>query len=392
MNDRVDDPGAARHQVRDLAALLALAGMWRGREPPHIAESLLDVLVSLLRLDIAYIRFEDPRSGSTIEERRPVTAAPPDEVGRWLEDPANGAGGSPRSVPHPTREGSVRLVEMAPRIDDQPALIVVGSTRPDFPTDVESFLFRVAVEQAVVAIEVARLVRDLRDANSAKSTFLATMSHELRTPLNAILGYTDLMKAELAGPVTSAQLQHLGRVEAGARHLIELIEGILMFSRVEAGREEVHLEEVDASELARGTAALVEPLARSKGLHFEVDVAAPTPLIRTDPGKVRQVLLNLLSNAMKFTDDGSVRLVVRPAEGTVHFDVVDTGIGVPAAELERIFEPFRQVEQPNSQRAAGTGLGLAVSRHLARLLGGDLLVDSSPGGGSRFTLHLPCET
>lgn len=227
-------------------------------------------------------------------------------------------------------------------------------------------------------------------ANQAKSTFLATMSHELRTPLNAIIGYTDLLTLGISGPVTDGQRAQLDRIRLGARHLLQIIEEILTFSRLDAKREEVQLEDVDLTELVREAADLCEPLAASRGLSFEWDVRNPS-VIMTDGGKVRQILLNLLSNAVKFTDHGTVKLNVAQADGFLFLEVSDTGIGIPANELERIFEPFRQVEGGPTRRSGGTGLGLSVSRQLAELLGGSVTVESTPGAGSTFTVKLPAE-
>ncbi|HEX8272681.1 MAG TPA: GAF domain-containing protein [Longimicrobiaceae bacterium] len=228
-------------------------------------------------------------------------------------------------------------------------------------------------------------------ASRAKSEFLAVMSHELRTPLNAVLGYLDLLDAGVAGPLTEEQGRYLGRVTASGRHLLGLIEEVLTFSRLEAGREAPAPAAVGAAEVARQAAELVEPLARARGLAFRLDTADVAGLeLRTDPGKLRQVLVNLLGNAVKFTDAGEVALrASREPGGAVRFTVADTGIGIAPEAQDQIFEPFWQAEQGTTRRAGGTGLGLAVARELARLLGGELTVASEPGKGSQFTVTLP---
>jgi len=243
--------------------------------------------------------------------------------------------------------------------------------------------------RAASAVDNARLYEEAQEANRAKAGFLATMSHELRTPLNAILGYADLLDLEVAGPLAEAQRTQLRRIQAGGRHLLQLIEEILTFSRIEAGREEVHWAPADVGEIAREAAALVEPLAAAKRLGFSVRVGDGAGEMETDPGKVRQILLNLLSNAVKFTDAGEVALEAEADGGGWTVRVRDTGIGIEREQAERIFDPFSQVEQAPSRRVEGTGLGLTVSRQLARLLGGDVEVESVPGVGSTFTVRLP---
>lgn len=237
--------------------------------------------------------------------------------------------------------------------------------------------------------EAAR--REAQKANLAKATFLATMSHELRTPLNAIIGYKDLLDAEIGGPITDLQKQHLDRIEASSRHLLDLIEEILSFSRLKAGREEVRLETADLETVVRSTVELVEPLAAARDLDLTVEIDSAMESIRTDTSKLRQILLNLLSNAIKFTDEGRVRVA---AEADADADeivlaVEDTGIGISSDQQKEIFEAFRQVSPPMGGRIGGTGLGLSVTRQLTSLLGGTVEVESTPGAGSTFTVRLP---
>jgi signal transduction histidine kinase len=222
-----------------------------------------------------------------------------------------------------------------------------------------------------------------------KATFLATMSHELRTPLNAILGYTDLLDAEVAGSLTDGQKSQLQRIHLASRHLLKMIEEILSFSRIEAGREEVHLETIDVAELAVETCRLVEPLAVQKSLTFDYDGPTERLFIKSDGGKVRQILLNLLSNAIKFTERGGVSVRVTDEGQEVSLEVRDSGVGIAPDQLDRIFEPFRQATSTGPRRHGGTGLGLTVSRELARLLGGDISVASVPHHGSTFTFRVP---
>jgi signal transduction histidine kinase len=215
------------------------------------------------------------------------------------------------------------------------------------------------------------------------------MSHELRTPMNAILGYADLLDAEVAGPLTDTQREQLARIGASARHLLQLIDEILTFSRIEAGRERVSVERFDLGALLRDTAALVDPLASAKALRFPVEVPEEPVWMVSDPGKVRQILLNLLSNAFKFTDAGEVRLGLDVADDHATLRVADTGIGIAPEQQGRVFDAFWQVEQSATRRAGGTGLGLSVTRHLAEMLGGEVELTSRVGSGSTFAVRLP---
>lgn len=243
--------------------------------------------------------------------------------------------------------------------------------------------------RAALAIDNAHLYEEAAEANRAKSDFLAVMSHELRTPLNAIVGYTDLLAAEMMGPLTDEQHGKLERLKANAQHLLELIEEILGFAGVQAGRRGIATERLDLRELVQRAVPMIEPLARDKGLRLVVDLPdAPEP-VETDADKVRQILVHLLSNAVKFTEEGEVRLVALVEDDQIVLRVQDTGIGIPPAALDRIFESFWQVERAATRSAGGTGLGLTVARQLARLLGGDITVDSTVGRGSTFTVDIP---
>lgn len=254
-------------------------------------------------------------------------------------------------------------------------------------TRVSSERARSEAEAAKAEAEAARA--EAESANGAKSDFLAIMSHELRTPLSAIMGYQELLADGITGPVNEQQSQQLGRIKASARHLLTLIDEILTFTRIDAGREEVTVEHASLATILEPATEIIEPLARARGLHIEVMLPPNPVVVETDAMKVRQMIVNLLSNAVKFTDRGRIILSGDQRGDQLIITVEDTGIGISSDQFERIFEPFWQVEQKATRRAGGTGLGLTVTRRLAMLLGGDVSVKSTPGEGTTFTICIP---
>lgn len=246
-----------------------------------------------------------------------------------------------------------------------------------------------ALERAWL-FEMEHLAREAAEAASlAKTQFVAMMSHELRTPLSAILGYEELLSEGIVGPVTGKQKQQLARIRASAAHLRDLINQVLSLSRIEAGKEDVSLEAVDLGGLTRDVALLMEREIEAKGLELETRTPTEPVILETDPGKVRQILLNLISNAVKFTDDGGVQVELERTADMAILRVCDTGPGIAKSDQERIFEEFTQIDQSMTRRVGGTGLGLPVSRRLAGLLGGSLELNSEIGMGSAFELRLP---
>ena len=244
-------------------------------------------------------------------------------------------------------------------------------------------------ERAALAVENALLYEEAQAANRAKANFLSVMSHELRTPLSAIIGYADLMDRGITGQLAEQQSRFVGRIRASSNHLLQIIEEILAFASTEAGEEKVHPEDTTLDEVIDGVLAVAEPLAQDTPLDFVVEVADPEAKLRTDTRKVRQIVLNLVSNAFKFTPEGRVVLEAETDGDEVVFRVTDTGVGIPAERLPSIFDRFWQAEDPMTRKAGGTGLGLAVAKGFAELLGGTLSVESVPDDGSVFTLRLP---
>ena len=233
---------------------------------------------------------------------------------------------------------------------------------------------------------------ELEQANQAKDRFLANMSHELRTPLNAIIGFAGTLLMKLPGPLNAVQEKQLRTVQSNARHLLSLIKDLLDLVKIESGKVEVHLEPVNCQEVLQEIAASMRPAAESKGLEFVVETPETLLVARTDRRSLSQILFNLTNNAIKFTETGSVRLLLaqHPSEqgGSVEFSVVDTGPGISAADQERLFNDFTQVSRESRKRTDGAGLGLHLCRKLAELLGAKITVASSYGMGCRFSVKL----
>ncbi len=229
-----------------------------------------------------------------------------------------------------------------------------------------------------------RAMEAVQEASRAKSNFLANMSHELRTPLNAIIGYSELLREDTDDGETE---EDLGRIEASGRYLLGLINDILDISKIESGKLQIHLERSHLEAVVEKLLGDAREMCRARGNHFAFE-AGPTEPIAVDPMRLRQVLLNLVSNAAKFTHEGTVTMTWGQEEGRVRIDVRDTGIGMDGAQIGRIFEPFSQVHTTDHATYGGTGLGLAISRRLCRAMHGDLTVRSEPGEGSTFTVWL----
>ena len=250
---------------------------------------------------------------------------------------------------------------------------------------------------AALAIEAATHYRDMATArlaaeaaNREKSAFLATMSHELRTPLNAILGYVQLLELGVTGPVTDKQREYLQRIEYSQQHLLGLIEDVLQFAKIEAGHVDMQLAEISVHEVLSEAASLAMPQMQRKGLQYDYKPCDGAVRVLGDRARVRQAVLNLLSNAMKFTDAGGrITLECIVSELDVVIRVTDTGIGIPQDKLEIVFEPFVQLDSTLTRKADGTGLGLAISRSFAREMGGDLTATSTVGRGSVLSFRLP---
>ena len=231
--------------------------------------------------------------------------------------------------------------------------------------------------------------RELEKANRLKSEFLASMSHELRTPINALIGYASLMLDRIYGDLTPRQEEGLNRIQGAAQHLLALINDILDLAKIEAGRMPLHLDDVTLGDIMTEISQQIEPLVKKKQLSFSSEIPSKSLVLHTDRTKVKQILLTLLSSAVKFTHHGGVKVTVMKDEEDLRFDVSDTGIGIREADLESIWEDFRQVDQSRTREFGGTGLGLSITRKLVDALGGHVFASSNFGKGSTFTVVLP---
>jgi signal transduction histidine kinase len=263
-------------------------------------------------------------------------------------------------------------------------------------TDKEIALAETFADQAVIAIENVRLFdeiqdksRQLEEASQHKSQFLANMSHELRTPLNAILGYTELMADGAYGEPSEKMLGILKRLEANGRHLLGLINDVLDLSKIEAGQLVLELSDYSVQDIAQTVRSTLEPLAADKKLGFKVEVAAELPPGRGDGRRLTQVLINLVGNAIKFTDAGEVAIKAEANNGAFYVSVRDTGPGISAADQTKLFQEFQQADNAITKKKGGTGLGLAISKRIIEMHGGKIWVESQVGQGSTFAFTLP---
>jgi signal transduction histidine kinase len=275
------------------------------------------------------------------------------------------------------------------------ALVVRRKEPGEFPKQTTDLLQTFAA-QSVVAIQNARLFREIEDksrqlavASEHKSQFLANMSHELRTPLNAILGYTELIIDDIYGEVPAKMRGVLERVQSNGRHLLGLINDVLDLSKIEAGQLSLTLTDYSIADVVQTVLTAVEPLASAKHIALKSELPPDLPRAHGDERRVAQVLLNLVGNAIKFTDIGEVAVRASAANGSFTIAVRDTGPGIPESDHGRIFEEFQQADTSSTRKKGGTGLGLAIVKRIVEMHGGKIGVESTLGQGSTFAFTLP---
>jgi PAS domain S-box-containing protein len=362
--------GATFDAIRDPIFLVGFDGVVArcNRVAAELLGAERDVLVGRTWMDL--VDAMDPGPGSTLRHitHRSVRDVETRIGGRWFSVSTSHAHGEQAS--------------------DALVVCVMTDVTSRRAADQERELLLAQSERARADADAARA--DAETANRAKSDFLAVMSHELRTPLNAIGGFTDLIALGVRGPVTDEQTQDLDRIRRSQRTLITLINSLLSFAKLESGSLHYAVQDVDAMGALASAIETMESQFQAKSLRFSLEPCMASILVAADPDKLQQILLNLLSNAVKFTDaGGAITLSCTESDGRVRIQVRDTGRGIPADKIGRIFDPFMQVDQRLMREQQGVGLGLAISRDLARGMNGELSVNSILGEGAEFTLELP---
>jgi len=302
--------------------------------------------------------------------------------------------------PEEYRKEEIRTVLAVPMLKENTLVGAIAvyrrETRPF--TESQISLLKTFADQAVIAIENARLFQEIQEknaqleaANRHKSQFLANVSHELRTPLNSIIGFTRIVLRRSEGKIEALQKENLQKVLISSDHLLTLINELLDLAKIEAGRMEAFAETFKLDEIIRVATTTVEPLLRNGNVKLVTEIAPDIPPMKTDRDKLKQSVLNLLSNAVKFTEKGEIKVAAWRDNGILKLTVSDTGIGMKKEALDLIFEEFRQADMSSTRKYGGTGLGLAIVKKFINLMGGDIVVESEEGKGSKFTITLPME-
>jgi signal transduction histidine kinase/HAMP domain-containing protein len=300
--------------------------------------------------------------------------------------------------PEVYQKENIRTVLSVPMLRENALVGVITTWRREVRpfTDKQNDLVKTFADQAVIAIENVRLFHEIKEksqqlevANRHKSEFLSRISHDLRTPLNAIIGFTRMVLRKTEGQIPDLQKENLQKVLISSEHLLNLINGLLDLAKIEAGRMEVFAETFKLDEVIHMVASTIEPMLKDGRVRLVREIAPDIPPLNTDRQKLKQIVLNLLSNAAKFTELGEIKVSAWQENGTLKLAVSDTGIGMKKEALSHIFEEFRQAETSTSGKYGGTGLGLAIVKKFVNLMGGDISVESEVGKGSKFTITIP---
>jgi signal transduction histidine kinase len=402
-----DDPEGLRRALRDLVALSVLPAVWSGYESHRISESLAEVVLKTLSLDLVYVRLPLGNGAGVSEavhhRRGGGDAADAPAMGRalapWLGDPFS----TTAVVPHPAGDGALRIAVTRFGFGGNSGIMVAGSPRDDFPTEQERLLLSVGANQAAIAIRAKRVEEEklalfereraarmeAERASRLRDEFLATVSHELRTPLSSVLGWTQVLRRSPEDEDVRAQA--LDAIERGARAQVRLIEDLLDMSRIISGKLRLEVQTVELVPLIQAAVETVRPAADAKGTRIEWVLDPRGGPIKGDPARLQQVFWNLLSNAVKFTPrGGKIQVHLERIESQAVISVSDTGRGIAPEFLPFVFYRFRQEDSSTTRHQGGLGLGLAVVKHLVELHGGKVRAKSpGEGMGSTFSVHLP---
>ena len=386
-------------------ALISIAEVM-ARDPEHLVQKLAEVVLEACHAGSSGVSILEHHDRGDVFRWQGTAGMFADKLGGTMPRTASPCGtvldrDSVLMFAHPERffeavrgiEPAVDEVLLAPFHVDGEAVGTLWAVAHPGDRQFDSEDARVLTSLSQLASAGYQLYDSLQTAKRAsqvKSQFLATMSHELRTPLTGVIGFSNLLETDVVGSTSVPQKEILSRIQASSWHLVGIIDEILTFSRAEAGKLEVHATPTNVVEMTREVIRMVEPQAAERGIRISLDEWGDRMELSTDRGKLRQIVLNLIGNAVKYTHQGSITVAVdtRDPEWS-SISVQDTGPGIPAEMQEIIFEPFTQVDSSHTRSTGGAGLGLAISRRLSRLLGGDVTLESSLDAGSTFTLRLP---
>ena len=386
-------------------ALVAVAEEMAMR-PGHILQKLADIILDVCHCDSAGVSILEPSEGGDIFRWHGTAGLFGSMIGGTMPRNASPCGvvldrDSVALFSHPERfflaaaalDPPIEEILLVPfHVDGRPAgtlWAIAHNAARRFDAE-DSRILKSLSQLASAGFQLYASLETAQRASLAKSQFLATMSHELRTPLTGVIGFSNLLETDVVGSTSGPQKEMLARIQTSSWHLVGIIDEILTFSRAESGKLEVHATATDLVEVAREVLRIVEPQANDHGLRLSLEETGERLEISTDRGKVRQILINLVGNAVKYTPTGSVTVLIDTTESdwaAVH--VSDTGPGIGAHLRELIFEPFTQVDGSHTRATGGAGLGLAICRRLAELIGGEVTLESTIGAGSTFTLRLP---